>query len=165
MSPSGFLRHPARLAVSAPQLVLTGSSSRTRAHPCRMLRCSCALRSPEMSPSSGCLPTRPFLGSRYTLHRGAQDSPPTPHGARSWVGAPAGAVWLEPPREVPNCCRKLVELDPPLQTATRTGLFFFFSLLSVPCPPAVRVSACVPPMPKLGCVYYRSAQAGICLRV
>ena len=67
------------------------------------------------------------------------------------MGRPAGVLWPEPPREVANCCQH-VERDAPLQTAARTGVVF--SLLSVPCPPAARVSACVPPMPKLGGVYH-----------
>ena len=148
MSPSGSLSHPVsppspRLGRSPSESLPTelpheGASTLGSRRLCPAL--------PGNKPPLGA-PAGSVLGFGYTLHLGTQD--PTPR--RSRVGRHAGVLWPEPPREVANCCQH-VERDAPLQTAARTGVVF--SLLSVPCPPAACVSACVPPMPQLGGVYH-----------
>lgn len=147
MSPSGSLSHP--VSPPSPRLGRSPSESPDRASARGRIHTAlsaCSLRSPEVSLRSGLLPA---ASSASTAHFTWE--PRIRPLAGAGLRRPAGVLRPEPPREVANCCQH-VKWDAPLQTAARTGVVF--SLLSVPCPPAARVSACVPPMPKLGGVYH-----------
>ena len=147
MSPSGSLSHP--VSPPSPRLGRSPSESPDRASARGRIHTAlgaCSLRSPEVSLRSGLLPAASSAASAHFTWE-----PRIRPLAGAGLGRPAGVLRPEPPREVANCCQH-VERDAPLQTAARTGVVF--SLLSVPCPPAARVSACVPPMPKSGSVYH-----------
>ena len=127
-----------------------------------------ALRSPEICPSEGLLPTvAPPRLKLQTRRLGAQDS--SPRGSR------AGA----PRRSLPGMLCERAGRDAPLQTATRTwvfcflffGLFFFFffplfpPLLSVPRPPASRSPPASGPRPNGAAFTIVQIQARVCLGV
>lgn len=125
-----------------------------------------ALRSPEICPSEGLLPTvAPPRLKLPTRRLRAQDS--SPRGSR------AGA----PRRSLPGMLCERAGRDAPLQTATRTwvfcflffGLFFFFflfpPLLSVPRPPASRSPPASGPRPNGAAFTIVQIQARVCLGV
>lgn len=106
---------------------------------------------PERAPSYG----GPLLGSSYKLLALEPEPRIRPRAGAGFWGATQFRRNLP---EMLQICKR-AGLDAPLQTAARTWVFFLFffflSFFTISAPPTSRaVSACVPPLPKLGGVYY-----------